>query len=89
MILHPSPCSRCGSRVPNRGCYVCADSTETPTDMSNITIQQIQSLRDQLLADAHAVNSILQRTERGDINPEQAEAELKERGIAIFSNTKP
>ena len=89
MILHPTPCSRCGSRVPMRGCVVCADSPEPETDMSTITISQIQALRDQLLADAHAVNSILHRAEAGHINPEQAEKELKERGIAIFSNTKP
>ena len=72
-----------------RGCVVCADSTEQDTDMSTITINQIKSLRDQLMADAAAVNDIMLRAERGDINPEQAEAELKERGIAIFSNTKP
>ena len=56
--------------------------------MSTLTINQLKGLADQLQQDANAVYQIIRRSEDGEISPEQAEQELADRGIAIFSNTK-
>jgi len=32
MILSPTPCTRCGSREPNKGCFVCAESDEAQAE---------------------------------------------------------
>lgn len=50
---------------------------------STITLSGLKALADQLEADAIAVREIQLRAELGDISPEQAAAELSERGIAI------
>ena len=67
-------CDHCGGTV-----------QPEPTEyMSKLTIQGLKTLADQLQQDACAVYDIIRRAEDGEISPDEAEAELKEKGIAIF-----
>jgi hypothetical protein len=72
-----------------RGCYVCADEFPTENTMSKLTIDSLKYLADQLQQDANAVYSIIRRSEDGEINPDQAEAELTECGIKFSTTNKP
>ena len=85
MTLTPTPCSRCGSRWPQPGCYVCADSPEpTQTMNTEITINKIRALAEQLEADAQATREILILAEEGEVSPDEAAALLNDHGIAII-----
>jgi hypothetical protein len=74
MTLTPTPCSRCGSRWPQPGCYVCADSPEPNTNMTpdTITIDDMIRCADYIHHCANRIEKIIDAAQLGEIGPREA-----------------
>jgi len=70
MILHHTPCSRCGSPVPQADCYVCADQPKNDMNPDTLTLEKLKAFAREMRGCADLAARIHEDADLGESSPE-------------------